>query len=137
MAQDAEAGDEEFRIELRGQDFALVRIGVDGSRSEMPLSRTSLIRLSGLIGQTIVFDLARETTPDLDRLGFMKVAGLPVDRLEVHTNVLRTAVLVHFQHKDGGVSSLSLPPEIAAVLATLLPRHIQEILDASSSSSGH
>lgn len=137
MSNDGDDGLERLAMEPRGRDFALIHTRQDGTRSEMPLNRGSLIRLSSLVSRTLAFDIEREASPTMDQQGIQWTAAIPVDRFDVKTNLLQTAILVHFLDTFGAEHSFSLPPSVALVTAKLLIRHVQDLSASTSAGSGN
>jgi hypothetical protein len=97
---------ENLTLEDRGSKVSLIRTDSRGQRTEIPLSETSIVRLSRALPQFIRRMLARNVPA---KSGLSAIATIPVNSIELKTDIYNSKVLMTIHDQANGQYDFDFP----------------------------
>jgi hypothetical protein len=113
---------DKISLEQRDDDYALIRVAANGTKSEMLLSAANILTLAQSAQQ-----LKDQLLPKLSRPGADAVLMTPVVRVGLNVDLHKTAIHLMMIDPNGAQMAFSLPPELGRSLAERLPARLAEI----------
>lgn len=113
---------DKISLEQRDDEYALIRVAADGTKTEMVLSTANVLTLAQSAQR-----LRDQLLPRLSRPGPDAISTTPVVQVGLNTDLHKTAIHLTMIDPNGAQMSFSLPLQVARQLAERLPGRVREI----------